>query len=314
MQLAASSYEIKPESEIHEQNPVETRQHFLEHYAAPPPPSPSREVPAEYGDTKLALLVRDPEWVYAYWEINDATRAELKLPRNGHNRRMVIRLYKITGRNWPSEGAHYCLDVDISPYASNWYLKLPEVSERWVGELGFFDDENTYIAICRSNVIQTPRNTISEVVDSEWMVVEETFRRLSSMAGGVGNQIAGGPGSRGASEALLRQLHRHVLGALRVEGGGLPSSAGLSSEMLQRAPAKAKDFWLQVHTELVLYGATEPDAKVTVQGASVRLNPDGTFSLRYALPDGEQVLDVKAVNADGDLDREITPVVKRWTR
>ena len=36
-------------------------------------------------------------------------------------------------------------------------------------------------------------------------------------------------------------------------------------------PAAEKAFWLQVHTELILYGATEPDATVTVQGQPVKL-------------------------------------------
>jgi hypothetical protein len=85
-------------------------------------------------------------------------------------------------------------------------------------------------------------------------------------------------------------------------------------ELTASRAATAKDFWLQVHTELILYGSTEPDATVTVQGRPVKLNPDGTFSLRYALPDGEQVLQVRATNRDGDLEREVTPVVTRTTR
>jgi hypothetical protein len=44
------------------------------------------------------------------------------------------------------------------------------------------------------------------------------------------------------------------------------------------------------------------------------LRPDGTFTLRFALPDGEQILRVHAVNKDGDMERTITPVVTRKTR
>jgi uncharacterized protein len=51
-----------------------------------------------------------------------------------------------------------------------------------------------------------------------------------------------------------------------------------------------------------------------VQGRGVKLNPDGTFSLRFALPDGQQVLTVHAVNGDGDMEREITPVVTKKTK
>jgi hypothetical protein len=51
-----------------------------------------------------------------------------------------------------------------------------------------------------------------------------------------------------------------------------------------------------------------------VQGRRVKLGADGRFSVRFELPDGEQVLQVHATNADGDLERAITPVVTKYTR
>jgi hypothetical protein len=50
---------------------------------------------------------------------------------------------------------------------------------------------------------------------------------------------------------------------------------------------------------MMAYGATEPDARLTVQGEPVALRPDGTFSLHFALPDGTQVIPVRAESADG---------------
>ena len=78
--------------------------------------------------------------------------------------------------------------------------------------------------------------------------------------------------------------------------------------------APERGFRLNLSTELIVYGATEPDATVTIQGHPVRLSPDGTFRLRLALPDGEQTIGVKAVRADGEESREITPVVSRRTK
>jgi hypothetical protein len=60
--------------------------------------------------------------------------------------------------------------------------------------------------------------------------------------------------------------------------------------------------------------ATEPDARVTFQGRPIPLNPDGTFSFRFALPDGKQNFPIHATNADGDLSRSIEFVVSRETR
>jgi hypothetical protein len=89
---------------------------------------------------------------------------------------------------------------------------------------------------------------------------------------------------------------------------GAPFGAGY-----RPAEAVGKDFWLWVKTELIIFGATEPDARVTLQGLPITLRSDGTFTARFALPDGEIELPVRAVNADGDLELQIKPIVTRRT-
>ncbi len=59
-------------------------------------------------------------------------------------------------------------------------------------------------------------------------------------------------------------------------------------------------FWFQVNAELVVYGATEPNAIVTIGGRRIRLRPDGTFSYRFALPDGAYGLPIQATAPHGD--------------
>ena len=59
-----------------------------------------------------------------------------------------------------------------------------------------------------------------------------------------------------------------------------------------------KGFWFNVNAELIVYGATEPTATVTIGGRPIRLRPDGSFSYRFALPDGQYELPVVAVSAD----------------
>jgi uncharacterized protein len=51
-----------------------------------------------------------------------------------------------------------------------------------------------------------------------------------------------------------------------------------------------------------------------VQGKPISLRRDGTFSLRFALPDGRQVIPLKAVSADKVEERTITPTVSRETK
>jgi hypothetical protein len=60
-----------------------------------------------------------------------------------------------------------------------------------------------------------------------------------------------------------------------------------------------KDFWFHINAELIVYGATEPNATVTFAGKPITLRPDGSFRFRFALPDGTYELPATAVSADG---------------
>jgi hypothetical protein len=64
-----------------------------------------------------------------------------------------------------------------------------------------------------------------------------------------------------------------------------PSAFSNVSSPVPTAERK-NDFWFNVNAELVVYGATEPDATVTIGGRMIKLRPDGSFSYRFALPDG----------------------------
>ena len=81
------------------------------------------------------------------------------------------------------------------------------------------------------------------------------------------------------------------------------SSPGISSSPTSpfggASASKSKGFWFNVNAELIIYGATEPDAKVTLGGHEIKLRSDGTFSFRFSLPDGKYDLPAVAVSADG---------------
>jgi len=307
---AVDEVRVVNEEQIVAQAPTDVREQFVEAMHAPAPEAPEAELPPEYGDTKVVLLVRDPEWVFAYWELNDETRARYGLPREGFNKRLVLRVYNVTGRKWPEEKAQYCFDIDVGPYANNWYIRVPESDASWVAELGLFEDDGTYVPIVASNVAHVPRQGMSAETDEQWMVIEETFRKIYESSGGFRLH----DGWRG-SEELWRHIQKHVYPALaggaQLGGSALMGSGGVAA---MKQPQEQAGFWLVAETELILYGATEPTARVTVNEEEVTLRPDGSFTQRYALPDGGLKLVIRAESADGKHERIITKEVHKQTR
>jgi len=107
-------------------------------------------------------------------------------------------------------------------------------------------------------------------------------------------------GSLEITELIRRQLSQEV-SSMGVAQFSLPSSLSVSSLSSPFGGGeKRKGFWFNVNAELIIYGATEPDAKVEIGGRKIQLRSDGTFSFRFILPDGNYDLPAQATSADGD--------------
>ena len=260
--------------------------------AAPKP----EELPSSYDQDKIVLQVRDPRWLHTYWELRGQTIQELKnkLGDDFYRAKKVLRVYDVTNVIFDGSNANRFFDIQINDFANSWYVDTAGPGRAWCLDLGLMLPDGRFITILRSNVVQTPLDGPSWVTDEEWMIPDEMFARLYGMGFGLGKSSPVG----GAWQERLKQ--------------GLFSS-GLSSSPVKKE-IKERNFWLKVDCELIVYGATEPDAKVTVQGSPINLRPDGTFTLRYYLPDGKQVIPVKAVSADKIEERIITPIVTRETK
>jgi uncharacterized protein len=137
----------------------------------------------------------------------------------------------------------------------------------------------------------------SEIVSMKWTAEQE--RALGSLVT-MDSVRRVWIGSLEITELIRRQLAREV-SSLGVSEFSLPSSISVSSLSSPFGGAeKRKGFWFNVNAELIIYGATEPDAKVEIGGREIPLRPDGSFSFRFILPDGNYDLPAQSTSADGD--------------
>lgn len=264
------------------------------------------ELPAEYGDVKIALLPRDPFWMFAYWEVNQQTRQELK-NRYG-DAEQILRVYDVTGIQFDGKNAHKYFDIVITEIANNWYINVPEVNRSWCVDLGLRLPDGSFITIVRSNIVNMPRYGVSPITDSQWAILQKEFERLLKLSGV--EQI--GKSSFDVAK-LMRERWEEIVS---ISSAQMPfSPKGISSFRGQPevAEVKPKGFWLKADTELIVYGTTETDAELTVAGEKVNLNSDGSFSLRFALPDGTKQIPIVATSSDKSISKQITFNVTRKT-
>ncbi|MFA4857938.1 MAG: DUF4912 domain-containing protein [Candidatus Margulisiibacteriota bacterium] len=275
---------------------IESEGHFAEskYYAGPTMQKfegPSFDFPAGYGQTQIVLMVRDPFWVFTYWELTQSKIDEIKVLLGNETfikSRLILRVYNVD--NWDY------FDIDLNGMARDWYIKVPLANASYCVEIGYKTPDGKFVACARSNVVTTPLDRMSDVIDEQWMVPD--WDKIYSLSGGFGI---------GKSSAEIRALMKK-----RLEGES--ASGWVSSMSSPTKPAPQRPFWMWVKTDLILYGATEPSATLTVQGKKVDLRTDGTFTMRFALPDGKIALPVEAIRDDGKERRSAQIKVERKSK
>ncbi|WP_157150325.1 DUF4912 domain-containing protein [Brachyspira sp. SAP_772] len=133
-----------------------------------------RELPDRYNETKLTLMMRDPEWCFFYWDIsdNDISYHSLK------NRRISVRIFHVFGYDITNGEIHR--EIDVNAIYGDRYINLAMPHAYFIAELGYYDENNRFIVLARSNMIYAPRDSISSNYDEEWMVNEEIIKLLKA--------------------------------------------------------------------------------------------------------------------------------------
>ena len=171
-----------------------------------PPPG---ELPDGYGEDRLTLMVRDPYWAFAYWEVSEEKKSSLRkvLGDQLDASRLLLRIF-ITGKD-KEDLPRLHMEVDVTGPAASWHLHLGRPDSSFAGQIGFLTPGGEFHLVALSNTIRTPRDSFAEEVDSEWMVIEETYHRIFRMVGEVGS-----------SPHILEDLRRSIARKLEEEHVG----------------------------------------------------------------------------------------------
>jgi hypothetical protein len=264
-----------------------------------------KDLPAGYGKDRIVVMVRDPYWLHCYWELtrHAIQRAEAALGQEWHNAKPILRLLDVTNADSRSATEAALRDIDIHGGCNNWYLDVANPPRAYRIDIGYLAKSGRFYVLARSNVVQTPRAGVSDVIDENWSDIDpKKADRIYAMSGGFD--------PTGATSSLeLKQLFEERL--RRPLGSPAVTSFGSGGMM---PGGKARSFWFQLDAELIVYGATEPHARVTLQGEPVKLRPDGTFTMRFSLPDSRQIIPAVATSPDGVEERTIVLAVERNTK
>jgi uncharacterized protein len=301
--------------------------------------SAEADLPEAYGTKKLFLTARDPHWLYANWDLSQEQQSRLNSRSSeGHlvlrvygNKIEGHPLYEVhvhpESRHWfahvEQAGQSYSAELGYYSPVGRWTrvaasgatVTPPDsVSEDGHAEFATIPFEFPFSklldivkAAVRENrplaqAVEELRRAghpalpkINGLPMSAWTPEQENA--LAKVIA-IDDSRRVWMGSLEITELIRRRLAQEMSSLGLMSSFGV-SSLGISSFSSPFGGMPSKGFWFMVNAELIIYGATEPDAKVTLGGNPVKLRPDGSFSFRFALPDGNYDLPAVAVSADG---------------
>ncbi len=263
------------------------------------PMGPPRSLDHACVKDRIITMVRDPYWLHCHWELSRTTlgRAQAALGQDWHTARPILRLMDVTSEDTTSSSERHVRDIEIHGGVNNWYIDVRTPPRSFRVDIGYRTRRGKFFVLARSNVVGTPKAGVSESLDQNWSSVQADCQRIYSQSGG----------STTALPTDLRDLFEQRFGR---------SMAPLSMQSLMTGalPSLGGGFHFEIDAELIVYGATEPNARVTMQGESVPLRPDGTFTMRFSLPDSRQIIPAVAASPDGVEERTIVLAVERNTK
>jgi uncharacterized protein len=245
---------------------------------------------------RLVVMVRDPYWLHAYWELapRSVDRAQAAMGQRWHGAQPVLRVYRMQ----PDSAALHERDIHIHGGVRNWYIDVQDPPADYRLEIGYLAEDGFFYCLARSNEVSTPPAGTSDAVDENWKAVAENADRIYAMSGGYSAQGA----SRELQELLEERLRRPLGSPMKTRYGS--GAAARDADRLEFA----------VDAEIIVYGAVNRDAHVTLQGEPVQLRDDGTFAVRLSLPDRRQVIPIVASSYDGVEQRTTILAVERNTK
>jgi uncharacterized protein len=308
------------------------------------------DLPGGYGDSRIVLLPRDPQWAYAYWDIPIEHKNEL---RHHGGQQLALRIYDVTDINLEHQSPHSIQEYPIDEMAREWYLPIPVSDRSYTIDIGYRCGDGRWLVLARSASVSIP-----PVYPSDWIedifitvpweeeLVGKTFVELvppshkaaeagtTSMAGGneqnaIYERIFGMSDSTesmriaGSLYGSMQQSPLESISSFIFPSGvgmwALPTASGVNmsgigmSGIGMDVGERQRQFWLIADAELIVYGATEPDATVSIGGRQIKLNPDGTFRFQMSFQDGNIDYPIVAVAKDGEQQRSVHMTFDRST-
>ena len=291
-------------------------------------------LPDSYGTRKLFLVPRDPRILFAYWDLNafqyqEAARVakdgkiflELYVP--GEGRIQQIHLWE-SHKNWylqvnrpdtafVAQLGFYREDGGFEVLARSAEVRTPRDTLSPNLDVRFVTIPFTISFRELQQLIAAQAHQGEELADTLARLQQSNYempfqaRVLRDLTARESDELVEYLGDEEIRRRMVGSFEITEILRKRFEtalsSGQWASSAGAwvtsISSPFGASFGRERGFHMHVNAELIIYGGTEPNAKVRIDGHDIMLSKEGTFSYHFVFPDGQYHIPIDATSADG---------------
>ena len=272
-------------------------------------------------NTKVVFLPRDPQWAYVFWEISEGDKKRAQALQAN---RLCLRLFDVTGIEQGTSHRQTLQEIPLDSHSTEWYVPIPMSDRDYRVELGF-RSASRWISLGFSSTAKVPSlQPSSQILDQ---FVPFSLEGSTTFPTSV-KELSVESNDNGLHERLYqtaaKNFRRTRIGSEEFQeqsafdkgfsgsGAGIWAS-GRNESGIGGVVSQESSSWLVADAELVVYGSTDPSAKLTIGGEEVPLSKEGTFRLQVPFRDGMQNYSIQATFIEGDQKRNITMQFERTT-
>lgn len=114
-------------------------------------------LPESYDETRIVLMLRDPAWAFAYWDLDSEQRH--MFDEEDESRALLLRVRDAEPGS--HNGSNRSFDIPVRGTERRWYVNLPRSGREYEVELVSVTRGLEQV-LCRSNRISSPDTSIEE--------------------------------------------------------------------------------------------------------------------------------------------------------
>ncbi len=134
------------------------------------------ELPESYNETKITLLLRDPLWAFAYWDLKQSDVARIE---NLPDATLLLRVYQVDENAKKASGRTVPFEIPVKLADRRWYINLPKTGLKYSLEYIVQDGQDEWV-LCESNSVESPTITVNSTDNTPG---DELFRTILAVSG-----------------------------------------------------------------------------------------------------------------------------------